>query len=316
MINDELNTPFRWYNDIDKQNRYKGHCAANCDYKLISRNDNLLPFQIRGETGEDSPIVYSWTIHCAEDDAFYMSLDKDLLTVVSLVNGYYYIIFSPDDPLTQLLECGSYYSQIVTSDNITFTSEVFTVVDFEDNSIEPSLAQIPIFTAWRWYDNIEKQNRYRSNCAASCDYYLITPQNSLLPFQFRIPTGSPGTVEFFKLIAVDGSCEHYIDPSVIQKFTTSVGDYDGSGVIDINDLFAFLSDGGIVYDYFYYNGDPISDLPCGRFYGVITIDGVDYYSELIETADISNPINEPGNYILQETGFKILQETGFGLLTE
>lgn len=41
-------------------------------------------------------------------------------------------------------------------------------------------------TAFPFYDKIEKQQRFRENAEMYCDYRLINPKNSLLPFQIKI----------------------------------------------------------------------------------------------------------------------------------
>jgi hypothetical protein len=52
--------------------------------------------------------------------------------------------------------------------------------------------ELPI--SFPWYDKIEQQNRYNENVEPVCDYKLISPRNSLLPFQFTLPaTGNAPT---------------------------------------------------------------------------------------------------------------------------
>lgn len=42
--------------------------------------------------------------------------------------------------------------------------------------------ELPV--AFPWYEKKEQQNRYGENVVPICDYKLITPSNSMLPFQF------------------------------------------------------------------------------------------------------------------------------------
>lgn len=300
MINDELNLPFRFYNDIEKQNRYKDNCSATCNFNLISAPDRLLPFQVRTQIGTSpASFIKSWKIMCASDGILYRNLSALVVSQLEaeFAGGELYLTYDAASSIGDDIDCGSYYIeiQLTNSDSFptttnTFYSEVFNVVDF---TVTPAIENLPIFTAWRFYDNIDKQNRDRSNCSASCDYYLISAQTNLLPFQFRILNNSPHIVTGFKLVAVDGSCEHILENNLISKFT----------------------DSDVLYDYFYYLGDIIEDLPCGNFYAVVAIDGVEYYSELIKITDMEIVV-DIGDYILQETGFNILQETGFGILQE
>lgn len=49
-------------------------------------------------------------------------------------------------------------------------------------------------TAFPWYDKKEKQQRYRENAQQACDYRLISPYDSLLPFQIKIDYAMPENI--------------------------------------------------------------------------------------------------------------------------
>lgn len=310
-----LNTPFRWYDDIDYQNRYKGYCQSVCDFKLITPNNKLLPFVIRTNLEFSGDIIEifvakTWKIYCS-DGTLYIDLVAYLGQIsVTLIGGVYYIIYSGTSVISEL-ECGSYYSVVeIWNSGLTtntFYSEIFNVVEFAD-STPASDTSLPIFTAWRFYDDINKQTRFQGKCQAACDYYLIAPDNTLPPFMIKIPTG--GTVTRFRLVGINDDCEHEIDPAIINKHTQDVGDFDDSGVIDFLDLIAFLAAGNTLYDLFYYTGEEIENMPCGKFYAVVTIGEVEYFSEPVHIIGEEFPGN---NGLLTDSGIQILTDSGLFL---
>lgn len=116
-------------------------------------------------------------------------------------------------------------------------------------------------TALRIYSSEARKNRYRSECEeawAACPYKLLTPQDSLLPFQFYRPTTS----------------------AAIDSWT--VYDTDGNEVLDFDsDTIALL----IVkrfsgFDAVTYDGDALGEiLDAGMYYFTIVTGGVTYWSE-------------------------------------
>lgn len=426
MIFNELNTGFRWYDNVDKQTRFKEQCSAVCEYGLIAPCNDLLPFQIKldsfgtptswllkyldGEmlvptvtpsvdpctswaitnsVGAGSVNIYdsvtnliyasadfttsldntmdilvtsastntslgtiftgfgatfnnsagwvvSWDVPtqtltlCApvgsgdiyngntvrfavnggtwggdagvlntisggvdSSTSYAMSDTIDITTCLPFLNqytidGFDYLQYNGLDITGCLLvqmECGKWYSQITDGTNTVY-SEVFEVQPISDIDFEQS--RFPLFTAWRWYDDINKQTRYKEYCQELCDFHLLTGNDRLLPFQIRVPVTSSGIT--WKLVSTDGQCEHYLDTTLLSTIGTSDEDR-------------------ITYD-----GSDMTGLPCGKFYSVL-FDGVNtWYSELIEITDAI--VMAEDFYILQETGFKILQETGFGILQE
>lgn len=59
MIYSESNTAFRWYDAIEKQNRFKEYCANLCDFALMSKCDDILPFQ---ESSNSLGTITSWKL--------------------------------------------------------------------------------------------------------------------------------------------------------------------------------------------------------------------------------------------------------------
>lgn len=242
MIQNELHTAFRFYDSLDKQNRFKSQCAAICEFKLLSPLSRLLPFQFN--TGTSNVSVEVWRLMCAADDTDMGGIPINLLDVVSFDTDY--VVFNgldPESEFSYIPECGSYYFQVETNQGI-FYSEVFQAEDFNDVTFSQS--QLPIFTAWRFYDNINKQNKFKSQCTAICDFQLITERDKLLPFMFRIPEGV--TTPQSWVIRNEDGCTEILDHTLIQKYNASNG-----------------------YDYFYYTGEsspmPLTSLtlPNGDF---------------------------------------------------
>lgn len=287
MLTKELNTPFRWYDDILKQNRYKDFCKQICDFDLITPCDRFIPFQIK--TDGVAPLgLNQWLIY-DEDGNQVADLSICIASniEVKIVNGFDYITFK-DASLTNcgfILECGAYYS--VLSDGVSsWYSEIFQVVNFQDAEFSQEFFQ-PLL-AWRWYTTPDKLNEEKTNCKQICDFCLLSSNETLLPFQFKRPK-SIAVIEQFYLISVDDStCGVTLTPDLIQIVT--IGEYD----------------------YLIYDGRNISGLTPGKYYAYIVSGGITYYSEPI---CINCDLGE-SNFLLQETGYKILQETGDGILLE
>lgn len=286
LIHEELNLPFRWYDDVLKQNRYNTYCQQSCKFKLITPCDRFLPFQIKTPEGV-FPLV-QWIVYDI-DGVQVLDLSACIAShlEVKTVNGTDYIIFE-DQSLLNCgfnLECGSYYSMI--NDGVSyFYSEIFEVVHFSEVLTSQVIFQPHL--PWRWYDDQEKQNRFKTNCAQNCDFYLLSSNERLLPFQFRRESAPDGVDSFYLRDISDNSCGFTLEPSLVQIY--QIGEYD----------------------YFIYDGVAISDLPCGIYEAVIISGGQTFYSEIIKIIDA---VNE-GNFLLQEDGYKILQENTDGILLE
>lgn len=283
----ELNTPFRWYDDVSKQNRYKDFCQQVCDYQLITPCDRFLPFQIKTDgvaiLGLTQWIVYDIDGNQVADLSICITSNIEVKTV----DGYDYIIFK-DASLTNcgfVLDCGTYYS-ILTDGTTYWYSELFEVVNLSDYEFYQELFQ-PIIP-WRWYDNSEKLNELKTNCKQNCDFCLLSSNESLLPFQFKRPKSIALIEQFYLISKEDASCGVTLTTDLIQIVT--IGDHD----------------------YLIYGGANIDGLTPGTYYGYIVSGGITYYSEPI---CINCDLGE-GNFLLQETGYKILQENNDGILLE
>lgn len=209
MIQNELHTALRWYNSLGKQNRFKAQCSASCDFSLFAPLNIVPPFQF--DTKLEAVNIIGWTFHCLDGTEVFSAevgiLEKlDSLTAVNTD----YIQYTGASPVPDLdLECGTYY-MVIETDQGSFYSELVHFEDMENPAFVQS--QLPIFTAWRWYDNIEKQNKFKSYCNG-CEFYLIVPATNMLPFQFRIPLAVSPTVDRWYLRNED--CEYDLDESLI-----------------------------------------------------------------------------------------------------
>lgn len=209
MIQAELKTPLRWYNDIRKQNRYKSYCSASCDFSLVTQMNIVPPFQF--DTELIAVNILSWTFHCKDGTEVFSAetgiLEKiDSLTKVTTD----YIQYTGLSTVPDLdLDCGTYY-MIIETDQGDFYSELIHFEDFE----APAFVQmnLPIFTAWRWYDDVQKQNKFKSNCVG-CEFFLIMPTGGLIPFQFRIP--GEESPEITRWVLRNEDCEYVLNHELI-----------------------------------------------------------------------------------------------------
>lgn len=122
-------------------------------------------------------------------------------------------------------------------------------------------------TAFPWYDKLEKQTRYKDHGDGVCDYKLIAPKNSLLPFQFRkISTKKIPVV--WKIFEINTN----IEVAEITAFLSQL-------------KYKTLGD----YDYFYYDGSTLGalDLGFGFYYSRLELsDGSFLYSEMFTVPEI------------------------------
>lgn len=289
MIFDELNTGFRWYTSLSRQNRYKNQCASLCDFALLSLCNDLLPFQIKTPAFGNAN---SWQLIYLDGE-----ISIDISACIPFINKY----VAPDSSvylsynggslsgcIPDRLNCGHWYSTLSDDDGHIFYSEVFNVLPIEGAeevfpSLDPSL-----FSAWRFYDDINKQTRYKNSCDANCNFYLKTDKAALLPFEFR--DISIGNVQQFKLIGINEDCEFLIDTTLIEKVS-----YSG-------------------FDYLRYKGDAIANLPCGKFYAIVSDETNTWYSELIEILDIQS-LSEI-DYLNTDTPEVLTTDGGIGLMVD
>lgn len=181
------------------------------------------------------------------------------------------------------LECGKWYSTLEDENDITLYSEVFEVTLVEgDETTYPTLDPY-LFTPLRFYDALDKQTRYRSNCESACNFYQLSDNTRLPTFMFR--ASSIGTIQEFKVIGVDDECELDIE------------------ITNIN-IVSYLG-----YEYAYYSGDSIDNLPCGKFYIRISDETQTWYSELFELVDMS-AVDVTSDYLTDDDGVTLTTDGG------
>jgi hypothetical protein len=284
MIFDELNTSFRFYNDLDKQNRYKSNCIAVCDYKLLCPIDTILPFQFRVGY-EPSLALSSAYIKCQKDDSIIFDASVYLSLNFNSTSDFTYVIGN-ELTLKDAIPCGSYYLHLILSSDsgeYNYYSEVFNSTELV-SSVTPftqSLFSLPC--AWKWYNNSSKRIENSSPCNILCPYTIVCGNDALIPFQYKVSSATAVT----SWILINENCSFTLDVSLITIQTIG----------SVKNII--------------YSGDLI-DLPCGIYYSEMVIDGITHYSEPIK---ITNDFETAGtNYILQETGDLLLQENNYGLL--
>jgi hypothetical protein len=284
MIFDELNTAFVFYNDLDKQNRFRKNCEAICNYTLLCPYSTILPFQIKTDPDPSTEIT-EFQVICAADDMLFYDIDLlGSIDVTTIEDVATYLTFN-GGTFKDSIPCGTYYIKVTYTNEegeFMYYSELFTVMD---SLPDPDFAQtiFPVYSAWAWYNNEGKISENNSPCDKVCGFLLMCGNDALLPFQYKVDSATSIT----SWTLLNDQCTFPLDVSMLSIQT--MGDY--KNII--------------------YNGDLI-DLPCGMFYSQMVIDGVTHYSEPIY---ISNAFETSGtNYILQEDGDKLLQEDNFGLL--
>jgi hypothetical protein len=124
--------------------------------------------------------------------------------------------------------------------------------------------ELPI--VFPWYEKQEQQDRYRENVDGTCSFKLISPKNSLLPFQFRKP----------KTLTLPNSWEIFEAQSM-----ASVAVITGA-LPDV--VFSSMAQN----DYFTFPGTPIAGLTLapGYYFSIMRFpEGSQYYSEVFFVPD-------------------------------
>lgn len=140
-----------------------------------------------------------------------------------------------------------------------------------------------VFTAFPWYTDKKLLNHYKEQCLQECHFKLLTPLNSLLPFNIVRPR-IPNEIISWQVMCPDGSNVVDLDPELISIYTAADGDH------------------------IIYNGADLGlELPCGFLVSVIT-DGVNtFYSEMFWVeSDLAGDdpcvhVTETGEHIITET---------------
>lgn len=134
-------------------------------------------------------------------------------------------------------------------------------------------------TVFPWYSNIRNQNRYRENASKACGYKLISPKNSLLPFQILGETNE--TISSWKIYTL---CGIEID------ITNNISKILRRTYVDGRRL--------------YYRGDELLSsagtplrLEANSYYSVITTNRNRHYSEVFCVPQDSFQVQERSNYI-------------------
>lgn len=403
MIFDELYTPFRWYDSIDKQNRYKSQCVNLCDFELISPCDDVLPFQIKnaaigtptqwllhsvdgdvtipevlattylfytsiggtlsctvtgyGEIGTapynvDGDVMLSdlvvsintgvsgFTASMAGTSAVYLvapigtgdslnGIDAELYRVVlgvpifyggfplaggedevvtdtidissciSFINTYSigsntYLVYnggSLSGCMNDQIPCGTWYSSM-TDGTTTLFSELFEVKVFTDSVFDQ--IEFPSFCSLRFYDSLDKQTRYKTNCETGCTYYAIVNHKEFPTFQIKVPLTFTG-VTVSKLIKEDGTCEFDLDYTDVLNIST------------FNDYKLVVSDGNNVANTDYVSETGLDSLPCGKYYWYITDGTSEFFSEVF---DIITMDDQSAYYLQTDDGIDLMTDDG------
>lgn len=125
LIFNEIPTAFPFYDKLEKQARYNDNCDGTCDYKLITPNNALLPFQFKRLLNSDT--ISGWEIMDANNSTIInaSTARAAIHTVTVGQEKYYYYDGSPFASITMLP--GFYYSVVTFNNGIKFYSEVFCV---------------------------------------------------------------------------------------------------------------------------------------------------------------------------------------------
>ena len=130
--------------------------------------------------------------------------------------------------------------------------------------MENIFKQLPI--AFPFYESLDNQEIYKENVDENLFYKLYTPQNSLLPFQIRMPVNKPAPTAW-KII-------QYENPSV---------EIDITNKLNLIKLFVFGD-----YKQAVFFGDDLGiNMTCGHYYTKLTFpDGTYYVSEVFFASSI------------------------------
>ncbi len=125
MLKTELNLPFVWYNDIDKQYRYRAQNLSKLPFLLICGNTSFLPFQIKKAFVSNTESITEWKLYNLDG-----TLALDLSAFINLVEIRHtltdeYLLYK-GNAITGLLS-GCYYMKIVKG-TYTFYSETFKII--------------------------------------------------------------------------------------------------------------------------------------------------------------------------------------------
>lgn len=132
LIYNEIPTAFPWYDKLQKQRRFTENAANNCDYKLISPDSGLLPFQFVVPAGFAQPIKWEIMTECNEL-AIDISTNIPALSARETQTGIYVYYRGEDLKFNAVsgikmlvIPEGTYYSKITFANGTEMFSELFT----------------------------------------------------------------------------------------------------------------------------------------------------------------------------------------------
>lgn len=270
MIYNELNNAFRWYDSIDKQNRFKEYCENICDFDLLSTCDDLLPFQIKADYDF---VATSWKLKyldgTMEVPVITPSVDPSIsfnITDSSAAGGGTIEMYNSS--------LGKYYGVATWSTDLNTT--MLLLVDSVNNHVDHGT---PVGTA-----------DYTHDFVASWD--LATQV-----FTLASPVGSGTTWNGMNILFLVTSGFWNGDAGSNKQFTGGVNEiinYENSDTIDISDCLPFLNKYNVGTKYYlqYNGGDLIGCSPvnmvCGSWYAEITDGFKTFYSEVFKVISLTD----------------------------
>jgi hypothetical protein len=129
----ELPLVFPWYDNLQKQNRFKENADRAGIYGLLTPSNGLLPFQILRFLPITSATISSWQIFDLSGNLI-ASLFTGSFIQIDLSDRKYFLyagqaVNLSDGTTPFSLAPGYYYSKILFADSTAFYSEVFLVPD-------------------------------------------------------------------------------------------------------------------------------------------------------------------------------------------
>lgn len=124
LIYNHIPTAFPWYDKKEKQARYQDNCDVTCDYKLITPNNALLPFEFTRPTVLEN--IYTWRVY-RSDDTEALVLTSIRSNIRSFIKDGKKTYYYNGSTIGQVLPPGFYYSVIEFNTGQFQFSEMFNV---------------------------------------------------------------------------------------------------------------------------------------------------------------------------------------------
>jgi hypothetical protein len=148
------------YDDINKQNFRKEICFNDvCTFQLLTTTRRLPPFQFRRPyslSGVDEIDLY-----CYDDTLAYSDLLSEIdATEITIENSDAndWITYFGNKDINITLPCGTFYLKITDGDGNIYYTELFTVSDFTDNSVDQLIkiydSELPVIDINNGTDNL------------------------------------------------------------------------------------------------------------------------------------------------------------------